>query len=304
MTDLVKDKVIIVTGGARGIGRAISLMLAEEGAKIVISDIGASLGGEGQDQGPGQEVLDAIKAKGGQAILNTLSITEPKNAELIVEDAIKNFGRVDGLVHCAGILRDAIFHKMSVKDWHDVMDVHLHGAFYLSKALAAPFREQKSGSILYMTSTGGLIGSIGQANYSAAKVALVGLARSIAIDMQRSNVRANCLAPFAWSRMMESIPVETEEQKANVEKLKTLKPETIAPLAVFLMSDSSADVSGQIFAVRRNEIFLFSQPRPIRGLHRADGWTPDLVATQLKDSFKKILVPVERTPEVFPWDPI
>ena len=234
----------------------------------------------------------------------TLSIVEPKNAEQIVKLAFDAFGRVDILVNNAGILRDVIFHKMSHADWSDVIAVHLNGSFNMSRAVAGHFREQNSGSYMHMTSTSGLIGNFGQANYAAAKLGIMGLSRGIALDMARFNVRSNCIAPFAWTRMIESIPAQTEAEKQRVERLAQMTPEKIAPLAVYLGSDAADGISGQIFAVRNNEIFLFNQPRPIRVMHRSDGWTPEKIAAQLKGAFGPSLTPLERSGDVFSWDPI
>ena len=304
MTGMVSGKVAIVTGAARGIGRAISLLLAEEGAIVVVCDIGASLAGAGSSSGPAQEVVGEIKKNGGKAIASTLSITEPKNADEIVKATLDAFGRVDILVNNAGILRDVIFHKMSWSDWSDVIAVHLHGSFNMSHAVAGRFREQNSGAFVHMTSTSGLIGNFGQANYMAAKLGVVGLSRSIALDMGRFNVRSNCIAPFAFTRMIESIPAQTEEDKRRVERLQQMTPEKIAPLAVYLASDRAAGISGQIFAARNNEIFLFSQPRPIRSLHRSDGWTPEKLDQQLKGAFQASFTPLDRSTDVFSWDPV
>ena len=235
------------------------MLMAQEGAKVVVNDIGAALDGSGADAGPAQEVVDEIKKAGGQAIASTLSIGEPENADKIVQAALDAFGRVDILVNNAGILRDMIFHRMSWSDWSDVITVHLHGSFTMSRACATHFREQNSGSLIHMTSTSGLIGNFGQANYMAAKIGIVGLSRGIALDMQRFNVRSNCIAPFAWSRMIGSIPTETDAEKERVERFQQMTPEKIAPLVVYLGSDKAAGISGQIFAVRNNEIFLFNQ---------------------------------------------
>ena len=301
---IVAGKVAIVTGAGRGIGRAIAMLLAKEGARVLVNDIGAGLDGSGSDAGLAQAVVDEIGKAGGQAIASTLTITEPRNADAIVQAAIDGFSRVDILVNNAGILRDRIFHKMSWSDWSDVLAVHLNGSFNMSRACAVRFREQNSGAFVHMTSTSGLIGNFGQANYMAAKLGLAGLSRAIALNMARFNVRSNCIAPFAWSRMIDSIPAETPEEKARVAQLQQMTPEKIAPLAVYLSSDRAEGISGQIFSVRNNEIFLFNQPRPIRSLHRSDGWTPEKLDRQLKNAFAPSFTPLDRSGDVFSWDPV
>ena len=304
MADIVKGKTAIVTGAGRGIGRGIAMLFAREGARVVVCDIGASLQGEGNDAGPAQETVDAIRKSGGEAIASTLSITEPKNAEAIVKSALDAFGRVDILVNNAGILRDVIFHKMSWSDWSDVIGVHLNGSFNMSRAVAPLFREQGAGSFVHMTSTSGLVGNFGQANYMAAKLGIMGLSRGIALDMARFNVRSNCIAPFAFTRMIESIPAQSEQDKKRIEAFQRMTPEKIAPLAVYLGSDSAADITGQIFSVRNNEIYLFNQPRPIKMIHRAEGWTPEQLATELKSALAPSFTPLERSEDVFNWDPV
>src|SRR5438105_13944391 len=304
MAGVVSGKVGIGTGAGRGIGRGIALLLAREGARVVVCDIGAGLDGAGADAGPAQDVVGEIKQAGGEAIASTLSIAETENAEKIVAAAVAAFGRVDILVNNAGILRDRIFHRMSWSDWSDVLDVHLHGSFNMSRACAARFREQNSGAFVHMTSTSALVGNFGQANYMAAKFGIVGLSRGIALDMQRFKVRSNCIAPFAWTRMIDSIPVATPEEKARVERMQQMTPEKIAPLTVYLGSDRAEGISGQIFGVRSNEIFLFNQPRAVRTLHRSDGWTPDQIAQQLKGALGPSFTPLERSSDVFSWDPI
>jgi NAD(P)-dependent dehydrogenase (short-subunit alcohol dehydrogenase family) len=304
MADIVKGKTAIVTGAGRGIGRGIARLFAREGARVLVCDIGASLQGEGNDAGPAQETVNAIKKAGGEAIASTLSITEPKNAEAIVKSALDAFGRVDILVNNAGILRDVIFHKMSWSDWSDVIGVHLNGSFNMSRAVAPLFREQGSGSFVHMTSTSGLVGNFGQANYMAAKLGIMGLSRGIALDMARFNVRSNCIAPFAFTRMIESIPTQSEQDKKRIEAFQRMTPEKIAPLAVYLGSDAAADITGQIFSVRNNEIYLFNQPRPIKTIHRAEGWTPEQLATELKPALAASFTALERSEDVFNWDPV
>ncbi len=304
MAGIVAGKTAIVTGAGRGIGRGIAMLMAAEGARVVVCDIGASLDGAGSDEGPAHETVAEIKKAGGEAIASTLSIVDPKNAEAIVKAALDAFGRVDILVNNAGILRDVIFHKMSHSDWSDVIDVHLNGSFNMSRAVAGIFREQNSGTYVHMTSTSGLVGNFGQANYMAAKLGIMGLSRGIALDMARFNVRSNCIAPFAWTRMIEGIPTQTEAEKRRVDAFRQMTPEKIAPLAVYLASGAAAGISGQILSVRNNEIFLFNQPRPIRTIHRADGWTPARLEAQLKGAFAASFTPLDRSEDVFNWDPI
>ena len=304
MPNIVAGKVAIVTGAGRGIGRGIALLLAREGARVVVCDIGASLDDAGADVGPAQTVVNEIEKAGGEAIASTTSISEPSNAEKIVAAALDQFGRVDILVNNAGILRDRIFHRMSWSDWSDVINVHLHGSFAMSRACATHFREQNSGSFVHMTSTSGLVGNFGQANYMAAKMGIVGLSRGIALDMARFNVRSNCIAPFAWTRMIDSIPAESEQEKERVARMREMSPEKIAPLTVYLASDRAEGITGQILSVRNNEIYLFNQNRPIRTIHRSDGWTPEKLDAQLKGAFAPSFTPLERSGDVFSWDPV
>ncbi len=301
---MVAGKVAVVTGAGGGIGREIALLMARHGAKVVVNDIGASLSGDGRSAGPAEQVVGEIRALGGEAVASTDSVADPASAERIVGSALAAFGRIDCIVNNAGILRDRIFHKMSVDDWDSVLKVHLHGAFFVSRAAAPHFKEQGSGSMIHMTSTSALIGNFGQANYSAAKLGITALSKSIALDMQKFGVRSNCIAPFAWSRMTSNIPAETPAEQARVERLKQMTAAKIAPLAVFLASDAAGSVNGQVFTVRSNEIFLMSQPRPVRSVHRAEGWTPESIAQHAMPALQASFFALERSGDVFSWDPV
>ena len=292
---------VVVTGAGGGIGRDFALAMAAAGAKVVVNDIGTSVKGEGKDAGPAQKVADEI---GKNAVANTDSVADWESANRIVQAALDNFGRIDAVVNNAGILRDRFFFNMSVEEWRAVIDVHLNGSFYVARAAAPHFKGQDSGAYVHMTSTSGLIGNLGQANYSAAKLGIAGLSKSIALDMAKYHVRSNCIAPFAWSRMIGSIPTETDDQKERVEKLKTMETAKIAPLAVYLVSDAAKEVTGQIFGVRANELFLFSQNRPVRSVHRAEGWTPKTIAEHAMPALRTGFYPLERSQDVFSWDPL
>ena len=297
-------KVAVVTGAGGGIGREIALALAAEGVSIVVNDIGVSLSGDGGSESPAQETSGLITQKGGKAVISNESVSSWASAQLVIKKAIDTFGKIDIIVNNAGILRDTIFHKMDPTDWENVINVHLNGSFYISRAAAPFFREQNSGSFVHMTSTSGLIGNFGQANYSAAKLGIVGLSKSIALDMSRYNVRSNCIAPFAWSRMTNSIPSNTDAERERVERLKKMTPDKNAPLAVFLASEAAKDISGQIFSARLNELFIFNQNRPVKSVHSEIGWTPEWIAERALPAFKNSLTPNDRSGDVFSWDPI
>lgn len=304
MTGILEGKTAIVTGAGQGVGRAIAEGLAKDGARVVVNDIGVTLTGEAENARVADEVAAGIKATGGEAFGSDASVSDWDAVSGMVEETMDRFGRVDLVVNNAGILRDTIFHKMEPYQFRAVVDVHLFGSFNLSRAVAPHFRNQNGGSMVHMTSTAGLIGNFGQANYMAAKMGIVGLSRAIAMDMQRYNVRSNCIAPFAWSRMVSSIPTETEADRDRVAKLKRMTPEKLAPLVTFLGSDAAAEVSGQIFSVRNNEIYLFSQPRPVRSIHRGEGWTAETISEVLPDALRGHLTPLERSADVISWDPI
>ena len=224
--------------------------------------------------------------------------------QAIVKKAVDTFGRVDIIVNNAGILRDRMIFNMTEEEWDAVINTHLKGTFAVTRAAAPLMREQKWGRIINMTSTSGLIGNVGQANYAAAKLGIFGLTKATALDMGRYNVTANCISPFAWTRMIGTIPTETETQKARVEKIKQLSPAHIAPVAVFLASDAARDVNGQVFGVRGKEIMLFSHERPIMRVHNSDGWTPESFAEIFPGTLQHHLVPHVTSGQYFNYDPM
>jgi NAD(P)-dependent dehydrogenase (short-subunit alcohol dehydrogenase family) len=295
VTEHLKGKSVVVTGSGRGIGRTIALEIAKAGGNVVVNDL---------DRDVAEEVVAEIKALGVDAIANTDSVADWEGANNMVTQAVDNFGEISAVVNNAGNLRDVIFHKMTQDDWHQVMNVHLNGSFNVSRAAATHFRNQESGCCVHMTSTSGLIGNFGQANYAAAKAGIVGLSKSIALDMQRYNVRSNCIAPFAWSRLTASIPATTPDQIARVEKLKKMTPEKVGIVVAALCSDRAAHISGQIFAVRMNEIFLMSQSRPVRSSHAGGGWTIDSIFDTAMPQLESHFYPLDRSQDIFSWDPV
>ncbi|MFF2486184.1 SDR family oxidoreductase [Microbacterium sp. NPDC058062] len=301
----VNDKVIVVTGSGRGIGRDIALRAAREGAKVVVNDLGVAADGSGLDATPAEEVVRLIREQGGDAVANLDSISEPDSAQRIIDTAIETYGRVDVVINNAGFLRDRIFHRMSPEEWQAVIHVHLDGYFYVSRAAAPFFKDQGSGAFVHFTSPAGLIGSVGQANYAAAKMGVVGLSTSIAHDMRRYGVRSNCIAPSAWTRLVAGIPVADDAAaEKNKHMEQAMGAEKISPLAVFLASDDAAGITGQIFKVRGNEVFLMSQPRPIRSVHRDGGWDQSSLRDHMLPALRDSFVPLETHLEHFSWETI
>jgi NAD(P)-dependent dehydrogenase (short-subunit alcohol dehydrogenase family) len=303
---LMDGKVALVTGAGRGIGRAIALDMAKAGAKVVVNDLGGSLTGEdGGDIAPAQQVVNEIKAMGGQAVGNVDSVSSWAGAQRMIQDAIDTFGRIDAVVNGAGILRDGMFHKMSEAEWDAVVAVHLKGCFNVARAAINPMREQGSGAMVHFTSTSGLVGQIGQANYAAAKLGIVGLSRVIAMEGAAKGVRSNCVAPFAWTRMIESIPIKSDEQAEAFEKFRNnARPEHVAPVVTYLCSEAAKGVTGNVFGVRGNEIYLMTQPRPVRTLHNGNGWSHEALAAMVEPALRADLYGLEDSATVYNWDPI
>jgi NAD(P)-dependent dehydrogenase (short-subunit alcohol dehydrogenase family) len=300
----LKDKVAVVTGAGRGIGRGIVILLASHGARVVVNDLGTSAAGEGADQSVAEQVASEIRSGGGEAISNQDSVASMEGGARIVGAALERFGRIDILVNNAGILRDRMVFNMSEPEWDAVINTHLKGAFACTRAATPQMREQKGGRIINMTSTSGLVGNIGQANYAAAKMGVVGLTRGTALDMARYNVTANCIAPSAWTRLIGTIPGAEDPNNDRLSRIKRMSPDLIAPLVVYLASDEAQKVSGQIFGVRGKEIMLYSQPRPVRSMADAEGWTPDKIAQLFNSSFGAALTRLETTGQAFAYEPI
>src|SRR5882724_4494090 len=301
---ILKDRVAVVTGAARGIGREIALLMAQLGARVVVNDYGGSEAGQGTTQAPANDVVEEIRKAGGQAVASYDSVATMGGGERIVQTAIDAFGRLDIVVNNAGILRDRMIFNMTEEEWDAVINTHLKGSFAVTRAAAPLMREQKWGRIINMTSTSGLIGNVGQANYAAAKLGIFGLTKATALDMGRYNVTANCISPFAWTRMIGTIPTETEAQKARVEKIKKLSPAHIAPVAVFLASDAARDVTGQVFGVRGKEIMLFSHERPLMRVHHAEGWTVERLTEMFPGTLQHHVVPLVTSGQYFNYDPL
>ncbi len=304
MTPMLKDKVAVVTGAARGIGRGIAILMAQYGAKVVVNDYGGSADGTGGERGPADDVVKEITATGGQAAASYDSVSTMAGGQAIVQTALDRFGGIDIVVNNAGILRDRMIFNMTEAEWDGVINTHLKGAFAVTRAAVPHMRDKKWGRLINMTSTSGLVGNVGQANYAAAKLGIVGLTKVTALDMARYNVTANCISPFAWTRMIGTIPTETEAQKARVEKIKKMSPALIAPMAVYLATEHAKDVMGQIFGVRGKEIMLFGHHRPVMRIHDDAGWTVEKIADIFPGTLQHHLIPNVTSGQYFNYDPL
>jgi NAD(P)-dependent dehydrogenase (short-subunit alcohol dehydrogenase family) len=285
MSKILSGKSVVVTGSGRGLGREIAIAMAAQGAKVVINDLGSAVDGSGKDVQVAAMVADEIKKAGGVAVANSDNVASMEGAENIINTAVKNFGKIDILVNCAGILRDRMIFNMSEAEWDDVIRVHMKGHFACCKAAAIKMKEQKSGRIINFTSVAGTDGSIGQVNYSAAKSGIVGLTKSLAAGLSKYNITVNAVSPAAATRMTASIPedqirmyVEAAGMKVTpkttideMQKWLLGDPAAVPPLVIYLASDHAADVTGQVFQVRGGNIGTYAQSTIIRKISKPSG---------------------------------
>ncbi len=288
---LLDGKVAIVTGAGQGIGREEALLLASEGAKVVVNDIGASLQGEGGDKKPAQEVAELIIANGGEAVVNGDDISSWEGGKNVIDQAIDTFGDINILVNNAGILRDKMSFNMTESDWDDVIKVHLKGHFATSQHAAVYWRskakagEDVYGRIINTSSEAGLFGNAGQANYSTAKAGIVGLTWTMARELSRIGVTVNAIAPRARTRMTENVFGEMAKTDEGFDKFD---PKNIANLIGFLAAPEASDVSGQVFVVFGGDVWAMGGFHVVGEIHRDAPWTPAEMLAAKGELFKGI----------------
>ena len=280
MAGMLEGRVAICTGSGRGVGGEVAKLMAANGAKVIVNDPGTTGSGEGSDQTPAEEIVSQIKAAGGDAAANYGSVAKFDDCLKMVQQARDTFGGLHIVFNAAGILRDKMFHNMFPEDWQAVIDVHMTGHFNVNRAAINLFREQNYGRMILVSSTSGLLGNVGQANYGSAKLGIVALARIIAMENASKGITANVIAPSADTRMTRSVPTPKDPAAAALreERLRRSRADAIAPLCVFLASEQAGYVSGQVFHQRAAELSLYGHMRPVRMVHHHGGWTPELVA--------------------------
>ena len=280
-------RVAIVTGAGRGIGRSVALLLAAEGASVVVNDIGAALDGSGGDAGPAQQVAAEIADAGGKAVASLADVSDHGAADGLIATAVEQFGRLDVLVNVAGILRDRMVFTMSEQEWDDVIRVHLKGTFNTTKFAVAHWRsvrdESAQNRIINFTSVSGLHGAPGQPNYAAAKMGIVGLTYSCANALGRYGVTANAISPGAATRMTESVPAERRRAVTVTDAERS--PDNIAPVVAYLASEQSGWINGQIVSSRGYEVALYNIPQPVITIVGTGPWDVDALAGQMERSF-------------------
>lgn len=291
---MLDGRVAIITGGGRGVGAEIAKHMAAAGAKILVNDPGVGGGGEGGDTAPAQDIVNQIKAAGGEAAANFGSVTSFEDCLGMVEQARDELGGCHIVCNPAGILRDHMFHKMDPQDWRDVIEVHLNGHFNINRAAINLFRNQEYGRMIMVSSTSGVLGNVGQANYGAAKMGIIALCKIVAMENASKGITANALLPSADTRMTRSVPTPKDPAAAAArdERLKRSRADAIAPLAVFLASEGAGYVNGQVFHQRAAELTVYGAMMPVRMVHREGGWTPESIAEvampSLSNGFAKL----------------
>jgi NAD(P)-dependent dehydrogenase (short-subunit alcohol dehydrogenase family) len=303
---MLDGRVAICTGSGRGVGAEVAKLMAKNGAKVVVNDPGVAQSGDGGEKGPAEQIVAEIKAAGGEAVANFGSVAKYEDCLGLVQQARQAFGGCHILFNPAGILRDRMFHNMSPEDWQAVIDVHLTGHFNITRAAINLFREQEYGRIIMVSSTSGLLGNIGQANYGAAKMGIIGLSRIVAMENAAKNITSNAICPSADTRMTRAVPTPKDPKAAEIreERLRRSRADAIAPLCVFLASEQSKYVNGQIFHQRAGELSIYSQPRPVRMAHRNGGWTPETIAEVAMPALAHGFFPIGDSRAVHPGLPL
>jgi NAD(P)-dependent dehydrogenase (short-subunit alcohol dehydrogenase family) len=293
---LLDNKVVLVAGGGRGIGREVAILSARQGAKVVVNDLGGGIHGDGADKSPAQEVVDTIRSEGGQAVANFDSVADLAAMGRMAQQAMDSFGGLHVVQNPAGFLRDRMIHNMAEDEWDAVIEVHLRGHFNVVRATIGHFRSQQEGAYVLWSSTSGLIGNVGQANYGAAKMGVAGLSRIVALEGARNNVRSNCIAPGAATRLTDSVPRSDPEAVARREAARAIQsPDRPAQLAVALSAPASAAVSGQVFTAAGYDLAILQQPRPIETFRHEGGWDADLIVEAFLPRIEKHLTPLSET---------